>query len=62
MDHASFHKKEEIEKVIENKEIIFEYLPPYRPDLNPIEKKWAPAKLLRRSLRCDVESLFKYHF
>ncbi|PID36836.1 MAG: IS630 family transposase, partial [Rhodobacterales bacterium] len=25
-----------------------EYLPPYSPDLNPIEHKWAPAKARRR--------------
>ncbi|MDP3010106.1 MAG: transposase, partial [Methylococcales bacterium] len=25
-----------------------EYLPPYSPDINPIEKKWAQAKAIRR--------------
>nr|WP_227687671.1 transposase [Psychrobacter immobilis] len=24
------------------------FLPPYSPDLNPIEKKWAQAKFLRQ--------------
>ncbi|WP_342365019.1 transposase [Psychrobacter sp. L7] len=24
------------------------WLPPYSPDLNPIEKKWAQAKFLRQ--------------
>ena len=28
------------------------------PDLNPIEKKWAQAKSIRRKLRCTIEELF----
>ncbi|WP_081731155.1 transposase [Holospora undulata] len=26
------------------------YLPPYSPDINPIEKKWAQAKHIRRNI------------
>jgi len=29
---------------MEQHEHIIEFLPPYSPDLNPIEKKWAQAK------------------
>jgi transposase len=38
------------------------YLPPYSPDLNPIEKKWAQAKAIRRQKRCSVDELFKQCF
>ena len=59
MDNASFHKGDEMKKIILQNGHILEYLPPYSPDLNPIEKKWAQSKKLRRKQQCTVESLFK---
>ena len=59
MDNASFHKGEEMKKVILQHGHILEYLPPYSPDLNPIEKKWAQTKKLRQKQQCNVETLFK---
>ncbi|WP_348983415.1 transposase [Piscirickettsia salmonis] len=37
------------------------YLPSYSPDLNPIERKWAEAKAIRRKYRCSIEDLFLEH-
>ena len=34
------------------------FLPPYSPDLNPIEKKWAQAKAIRRRKRCSSKEPF----
>ena len=48
MDNASFHKGEAMKKAIENAGHTLLYLPPYSPDLNPIEKKWTQAKAIRR--------------
>lgn len=48
MDNAAFHKGAEMIKALENAGHILLYLPPYSPDLNPIEKKWAQAKRLRK--------------
>jgi transposase len=59
MDNATFHKRQDTQQEIRDAGYILEYLPPYSPDLNPIEKKWAQAKARRRKFRCDVESLFK---
>jgi transposase len=59
MDNASFHKSERIQEVIEAAGCLLEYLPPYSPDLNPIEHKWAQAKALKRKLRCSTDELFK---
>ena len=59
MDNASFHRGEEMKKSLENARHKWLYLPPYSPDLNPIEKKWAQAKKLRRSLHCSINDLFK---
>ena len=58
MDNASFHKGENMQKALENRGHTLLYLPPYSPDLNPIEKKWAQAKAIRRNLQCDTKSLF----
>ncbi len=37
------------------------FLPPYSPDLNPIEQKWAQAKSIRRKYDISVEELFQNH-
>ena len=58
MDNATFHKREDMIQAIEQAGHILEYLPPYIPDLNPIEKKWAQAKSIRRKLRCHPFQLF----
>ncbi len=62
MDNASFHKRQDIQEAITQAGHILEYLPPYSPDLNPIEKKWAQAKAIRRQKRCSVDELFKQCF
>ena len=48
MDNAAFHKGAEMKKIIKDAGHDILYLPPYSPDLNPIEKKWAQAKNIRR--------------
>lgn len=59
MDNAAFHKGTTMQKALEQAGHTLLYLPPYSPDLNPIEKKWAQAKALRRKLKCDLNTLFK---
>lgn len=59
LDNASFHKREEISLIIKDKDCILEFLPPYSPDLNPIEKKWAQAKKLRQKYLCTPYELFE---
>ena len=44
MDNAAFHKSEEIECLINEAGCKLLFLPPYSPDLNPIEKCWANLK------------------
>jgi transposase len=58
-DNASFHKSPLLKTMIEKAGHILEYLPPYSPDLNPIEPKWSQAKSRRRKYRCDVDTLFE---
>ena len=61
MDNASFHKGAAMKKAIENAGHTLLYLPPYSPDINPIEKKWAQAKAIRRRMGGSIESLFIEH-
>lgn len=44
LDNASFHKSAESQKLVENAGCKILFLPPYSPDLNPIEKYWANMK------------------
>lgn len=49
MDNAAFHKSVKIKELIESVGCKLLYLPPYSPDLNPIEKFWANMKRWIRS-------------
>ena len=44
MDNASFHRSERIEELCFDKGVKLVYLPPYSPDLNPIEEFFAELK------------------
>jgi transposase len=59
MDNASFHKSNTMQNALKNAGHTLLYLPPYSPDLNPIEKKWAQAKSIRRKTGCSIDNLFR---
>ena len=60
MDNATFHKRQAIITLLEQHGHSVLWLPPYSPDLNPIEKTWARIKARRRKLRLnDVAELFR---
>lgn len=40
LDNGKYHKSEELLKFIETTKIKIHYLPPYSPNLNPIERLW----------------------
>lgn len=61
LDGASFHKRLDILQAIEHEGHRVEFLPPYSPDMNPIEKKWAQVKAIRRQKRCSPHELFLCH-
>ena len=59
MDNATFHKRQDMIHAIRqagHKEL---FLPPYSPDLNPIEHAWAQAKSIRRKYQCSVPEVFQ---
>jgi DDE superfamily endonuclease len=61
MDNATFHKRRDCQDAIHNAGRTLFYLPPYSPDLNPIEHEWAQAKTLRRKVQCSIDMLFNQY-
>lgn len=49
MDNLSVHKIQGVQEAIEGVGATLRYLPPYSPDLNPIERCWSKLKALLRS-------------
>ncbi len=55
MDNLSSHKRARTRELIESAEADLVFLPPYSPDLNPIEMVFSKIKQLLRSLRCRTK-------
>ena len=51
MDNAKFHKRADIRHQLESAGQLVKYLPPYSPQLNPIEEFWAVLKSKQAALR-----------
>jgi transposase len=57
MDNLSSHKVKGVRERIEAAGAELLYLPPYSPDLNPIEKAWSKLKLLLRSAKARTREV-----
>lgn len=58
LDNATFHKRHTIQDSLRAAGHTLEFLPPYSPDLNPLEHQWAQAKAIRKQSHCSVDELF----
>ena len=58
MNNASFHKREDMLDAIDEHGCTLEFLPPYSPDLNPIEKKWVRKTMMPIAQYHSSRSLF----
>lgn len=59
MDNAAFHKGKAVEMLKQHGHSVL-WLPPYRPDLNPIEQTLAWIKRMRQKNRTDdIDLLFQ---
>lgn len=59
LDNASFHKSERTRLLIEKREARLLYLPPYSPDMNPIENYWALLKLYVRKRNSSFDIFYQ---
>jgi transposase len=60
MDNLSVHKGERVRELIEGRGCELLYLPPYSPDLNPIEEAFAKIKgVLRKAEARNREALIE---
>jgi transposase len=57
MDNATFHKSAKTKKLIEQAGCELLFLPPYSPDLNPIEKFWAYLKQCIKEVIANFKTL-----
>ena len=57
MDNASIHKNIKVKEMIEAANCHLLYLPPYSPDLNPIENYWAVMKKYIRKIRHKYDDI-----
>jgi len=55
LDNLSAHKNQETSDLIESVGAELWFLPPYSPDLNPIEKMWSKIKSILRTLKARTE-------
>jgi len=57
MDNVKFHHSREIQMLLRENNIVFKYLPPYSPQLNPIEEFFAMLKARYAALRKDFTTI-----
>ena len=55
LDNLSAHKDQDVRNLIESVGAELWFLPPYSPDLNPIEKMWSKIKSILRTLKARTE-------
>jgi transposase len=59
IDNLPAHKRDEVRAIIEAADATLRYLPPYSPDLNPIEQSFAKLKAhLRKAKERTVPALY----
>ena len=56
MDNMRSHHAKIVKQILDESGISYMYLPPYSPDLNPIEKMWSKLKAYLRKEKVRIAS------
>ncbi|EDZ66005.1 hypothetical protein NOC27_2685 [Nitrosococcus oceani AFC27] len=59
MDNATLHQRQDTQAILRKAAHTVLYLPPYSPDLNPIEQKGAHTKAIKKQTLSSIAKLFK---
>ena len=51
MDNMKSHHAKAVRNLLDSSGVRYIYLPPYSPDLNPIEKLWSKVKAFLRKFK-----------
>lgn len=54
MDNMRSHHAKVVCELLNRKSIHYRYLPPYSPDLNPIEKLWSKFEAILRKIKARL--------
>ena len=57
MDNCSIHKSPKVRQLIEKAGCFLKFLPPYSPDLNPIENYWAVMKKHIKKIKHNFDNI-----
>ena len=60
MDNAPFHKSTEVKTLLTTNRIVYKYLVPYSPELNPIEECFSMIKSRFTKIRNDDNVSIEY--
>ena len=60
MDNLSCHKVKSVKEAVEAVGAFVLYLPPYSPDLNPIEMMWSKIKSLLRKCKALISDMLDF--
>ena len=56
MDNMRSHHAKAVKQLLDSSKVTYLYLPPYSPDLNPIEKMWSKLKAFLRKEKIRIAS------
>ena len=62
MDNMKSHHARAVRNLLDSSGVRYIYLPPYSPDLNPIEKLWSTVKSFLRNSRHGPWMLFRTRY
>lgn len=59
MDNLTAHHSREVQDILHEHGVEVLYLPPYSPDLNPVEELWSKMKTILRKWRIRVRDVLR---